>query len=248
MLVDGDNSHVNCVCSVDSQLAQFQIDSGSTYTQILPALAPRHVPRHGLGAAQSLGRLLWFPTCEVHLAPLDCHGNVMGLGVAGSQPTRVQVGSLNLLGLRELRQWRVQLTFSPEASCSADPGLAEATLSMHEGPSLPSSVVPLDEALSAASALNEGVVTAEDATSDTHPWLVDIRKVSEAVRKANGLAWWPMSALPPPSPMALAPLRKCQRPPTPKPSLRSTSGPGILFGTADALVSETIPPLLLPMP
>merc|ERR1719188_2961046 len=71
MLVSGDEARVTCTCAVDGRRAEFQIDCGSTYSQILPSLAPRRVPRHGLGAARCLGRRLWFPTCAVWLAPVS---------------------------------------------------------------------------------------------------------------------------------------------------------------------------------
>jgi hypothetical protein len=55
MLIDGDQSGVTCVCVVDGVPAGFQIDCGSTFTQTSSALAPKRMPRRGLGSASCLG-------------------------------------------------------------------------------------------------------------------------------------------------------------------------------------------------
>lgn len=226
MLLEGDGVQVSCVCAVDGRVAGFQIDCGSTFSQIVPSLAPRRVPRLGLGSAQCLGRRLWFPTCDVLLAPADAEGNLVaaagssGLwgtssGVMASTTeadrhpetdiplTRVQVGPQNLLGLRELRRWQVQLTFGPTADCAsllaltAVPSAAMAAASMRRAAAVASSAegpdeeeeddlaeegaaagtVPLADALRAAEVLNGGEVAPEDAVSEAFPWLVDVQQV-----------------------------------------------------------------------
>jgi len=252
ILIDGDHSRVTCVCVVNNIPAGFQIDCGSTFSQISPELAPQHVPRHGLGSASCLGRRMWFPTCEVELAPVDPEGRVVQLG-GPDEPgiTRVQVGSSNLLGLHELRRWRVELSFAPEANhCSMLPSRTEL-------PSLaaPTSIgiedtISLADALQAASALNEGVVELEEARCSEFPWLVDASKVVAALRRRKEApCWWPgfgfpcdaliaapsSGAVPKASALGLSP------------ALPTTAH--VLFGTADALLSDSeIPPLLPPPP
>jgi hypothetical protein len=163
----------------------------------------------------------------------------------------VQVGSSNLLGLHELRRWRVELSFAPEANhCSMLPSRTEL-------PSLaaPTSIgiedtISLADALQAASALNEGVVELEEARCSEFPWLVDASKVVAALRRRKEApCWWPgfgfpcdaliaapsSGAVPKASALGLSP------------ALPTTAH--VLFGTADALLSDSeIPPLLPPPP
>lgn len=242
MFVDNDSAQVKCVCAVDERCAEFQIDCGSTFTQISSSLAPKLVPRLGLGFARSLGSIVWFPTCDVKLAPVDQRGNIVRYNGMEAVVSRVQVGVTNLLGLRELRQWRVQLSFSPEAHCSMSPD-ALSTSSSSSLDAVPGGTATLEEAIRAAEALSKGEVLAEDAVSDDYPWLVDIRKVLDRRRPESVPFWWP--ALSPVTETALT--RK-----SPASSFRGSSAGAsaaqILFGTPDALVSHTMPPPLLTWP
>jgi len=219
MLLDGDDAQVSCVCIVNGHPSSFQIDSGSTFTQIVPSLAPERVPRYGLGFSSCMGKKLWFPTCEVALAPVDLKGYEL---TSGRVTASVQIGSSNLLGLRELRRWRVQLLFLPEAKCSAFP-LPASQWEQESGHV--HSTVPLAGALRAAEALSNGEISAEDVRSDTLPWLLDAAKAMAALHPAK--PWWPMRtalpARPPAQPLSLA--RDFE----------------VLFGTDDALVSHTMP-------
>lgn len=250
MLVESGDKQVTCICAVDSQLATFQIDSGSTFSQISPSLAPARVPRFGLGVASCLGRRRWFPTCEVQLAPLDTDGNVMWMGDDTElvQPVRVQIGPLNLLGLRELQEWRVQLTFGPEARCSVSPTRVNSLKGIQDG--FLHDTVALEDALRAANALTEGELDVDDARSDIQPWLVDVVKCMSSLRARTMFRqhWWPTpSQMSPPS-MGLASARM---PATPQLTAGATKqvgqscSNGVLFGTADALLSHSmLPPLL----
>lgn len=262
MLVEGTPSQVSCICSVEGRLAAFQIDSGSTFTQIVPDLAPQLVPRLGLGSASVLGRRVWFPTCSVNLAPVDPEGNVVVFGGASLKAaiprSRVQIGSLNLLGLLELRRWRVLLDFGP-ASCSCSVALMELDddpLSSCDG----GQTVPLEDALRAAEVLNNGTVQAEEAISDQNPLRVDVAKVLEMSRARTMAPWWPLDSLALMMPQETATVSTHMQQPNMAPALQphwqrqpnKASGIGVgmavLFGTADALVSDTMLPPLLPPP
>lgn len=260
MLIDGgDQSRVTCVCVVDGVPAGFQIDCGSTFSHIAPELAPPHVPRHGLGSASCLGRRLWFPTCEVQLAPVDPEGRIVQLGgVQERLTTRVQVGRCNLLGLHELRRWRVEVSFAPEAHhCSmhspaplASPEVAVEAETVQE-------TLPLAEALRAAAALNEGLVTPEEACCSQRPWLLDASKVIAALRRQEeGSApptmptcTWSGFSFPGDALIAECIPTGVARVP-PLGLVRSVPVTAdVLFGTADALLSSSeIPPLLPPSP
>lgn len=247
MLIDGDQSRVTCVCVVNGIPAGFQIDCGSTFSHISQELAPRHVPRHGLGSASCLGRRLWFPTCEVQLAPVDPEGRIVQLGGVDEPPTtRVQVGSSNLLGLHELRRWRVELSFTPEANhCSMAPSRNEHPPTSPIG--VPEDTISLLDALRACSALNEGAVELEEARCSERPWLVDASKVVTILRmRDQATCWWPGFNFSQPSDALIA----AGAPGVAKaPPLTSPVTADVLFGTADALLSDSqIPPLLPPPP
>lgn len=255
MLIDGDQARVTCVCVVNGTPAGFQIDCGSTFSHICPELAPERVPRHGLGSAACLGRRLWFPTCKVQLAPVDEDGYAVHPdGADEPLTTRVQVGSSNLLGLHELRRWRVELSFTPEVHhCSVRPPSKEHAHDRSGSPPLGTEdTLPLADALRAASALNKGTVTLEEACCSERPWLVDASKVVAVLRSREQISlpsWWSgfdlpvhgdalIAACPPASAAKASPLGL-------SPSLPVTAD--VLFGTADALLSESqIPPLLPP--
>jgi len=239
---------------VDGVPAGSQIDCGSTFSHIAPELAPQHVPRHGLGSASCLGRRLWFPTCQVQLNPVDPEGYIVETG-DGDEPltTRVQVGSSNLLGLYELRRWRVNLSFAPEAhTCSMQPSSRRQAPIASTCPMDVGDTMPLLDALRAASALNEGTVDPEEARCSQRPWLVDASKVIATVRRRTEVSvpswcssfglYQPSNALiaacPPASAAKAQPLGL-------SPALPVTAD--VLFGTADALLSHSeIPPLLPP--
>lgn len=253
MLIDGDQARVTCVCVVNGIPAGFQIDCGSTFSHISPELAPERVPRHGLGSAACLGRRLWFPTCEVKLAPVDEDGYVVHPdGADEPLPTRVQIGSSNLLGLHELRRWRVELSFTPEVHhCSVRPPLKELASSPVSSLGT-EDTVPLADALRAASALNKGTVTLEEACCSDRPWLLDASKVVTILRRSEQISvpsWWSGFNLPVQGDALIA---ACPAAGTEKasplglsPALPVTAD--VLFGTADALLSESqIPPLLPP--
>lgn len=256
MLIDGDQARVSCVCVVNGIPAGFQIDCGSTFTQIAPELAPQRVPRHGLGSASCLGRRLWFPTCEVELAPVDREGHIVHIGTADEPlATRVQIGSSNLLGLFELRRWRVDLSFGPEANhCSMRPPPREQPPIASSTRVDAADTVLLTDAIRAASALNEGTVAPEEARCSHHPWLVDASKVIAALRrredeKVTAPSWWSSFSLPCDALIADRATVGLARVPRLglSPALPLTAD--VLFGTADALVSHSeIPPLLAPPP
>jgi len=268
MLVDVDGAELGCICMVGGVPARFQVDTGSTFTQIAPALAPARVSRFGLGSAVCLGRRLWFPTCEVQIVPVGVGGAAIGsLGTGDLAPadtcdgavTRVQIGALNLLGLNELRRWRVQLAFEPEASCSVDLSVfatwaprqrcPHQQKERHDVTTVDDSTLSLQEALRAAEALTRGEVAAEDARSEQYPHLVDASKVTAALLalKVCDASCWPpaharASLQPSPETSALTISLPALRRPLPAPRLP------VLFGTADALVSDTFPPPRLPWP
>lgn len=254
MFTDGDQARVTCVCVVDGVPAGFQLDCGSTFTQISSALAPQRVPRHGLGSAFCLGRRLWFPTCEVLLAPVDSEGGIVQL-MAAAEPlaTRVQIGSSNLLGLQELRRWRVTLSFTPETHhCSMQLPPQEHPQAAPISPLDREDSVSLADALSAASALNEGTVDPEEGCCQQSPWLIDASKVMAVLRRreeVNAPTQWSIFSLSQPSD-ALTSWRSAEEMAKVPylglpPGLPMTAD--VMFGTADALVSESeIPPLLPP--
>lgn len=259
LLLDSDEKSLSCVCVVNGKAASFQVDCGSTYTQIARSLAPQFVPRHGLGVANCLGRHLWFPTCEVPFGLIDADGNIIhppGSEGAALPPIRVQIGALNLLGLRELKRWRVQLAFSPEAPCSAFIAQAEAQAAVAAEPATHESLVSLAEALRAAAALSEGEVAAAEACCDERPWLVDVVKVLSLTRPLSRAFPWlpllaplaiPASGLVPLPALALLPSagsdaaagtkrRRGHQVPAAAPV---PSAEDVLFCTSDALVSRT---------
>jgi len=250
MFTDGDQARVTCVCVVNGVSAGFQIDCGSTYTQISSALAPERVPRHGLGSASCLGRRLWFPTCEVMLAPVDSEGGPVQ-PMPADEPTlhsplstRVQIGSSNLLGLHELRRWRVALSFAPEAHhCSMQISPKEEPAQADPAPLMDGGdTVLLADALRAASALNEGTIEAEEGRCHEYPWLLDTSKVIDLLKlhEARASPSWPGFSMWRPSD-ALISVPRLGLPPS-----RPVTA-DVLFGTADALLSDSeIPPLLGP--
>lgn len=249
MLVEGGGaqvSKVNCVCAVDGRLAAFQIDCGSTFSQIAPPLAPERVPRFGLGSADCLGSRRWFPTCKVHLAPVGPEGDTLRL--TGEAPeVRVQIGAVNLLGLLELRRWCVQLTFTPGGCLGSVGSLGEVAVAAHSVADSPEASVPLTDALRAAEMLNTGEVVAEEAVNELHPGLVDVLRVLEVSHARR-----PATIVP--EPFALQPLaaRRGRQTSLARRMRQASKIPGmaaaVLFGTADALVSETMLPPLLPPP
>jgi len=250
MMVDSEQSQVSCICAVNGTAASFQIDCGSTFTQIIPSLAPARVPRYGLGFAKCLDRLLWFPTCQVNLAPVDSEGYVVQERLASSDheviPTLVQIGAVNLLGLQELRRWRVQLSFSPLVHCSVAPEGNVPELDRC-GASPDGPTVLLESALQAAAALSEGKVAVEEGQSEQYPWRVDINRVMMAlgVKQQGKMCWMRAASLQPVEDMSKNIVR--QLVPVQPPVVPSVPDMGVLFGTADALISQTIPlPLLAP--
>lgn len=231
---------VSCICSVDGRLAPFQIDSGSTFSQITPELAPQRVPRLGLGSADCLGRRLWFPTCSIALAPVGADGTVLVFGdgatVQAAIPrARVQIGTVGLLGLLELQRWCAQLSFAPYGGCSCSVVLAAPSAEQahfHEE----DETVTLEDAMQAAEVLNSGALAAEEAVSDRHPHRVDAAKVLEMSRPRTYSPWLPARS---------SAVGKRLRQAATTTRLASQA---VLFGTADALVSQTMPPPLLPAP
>jgi len=272
--VEGGPTQVSCLCSVDGRLAGFQVDSGSTFSQIVPELAPENVPRLGLGSANCLGRRVWFPTCDVFLAPVDQEGHVLDFeGSLAFQATlaksRVQIGPVNLLGLMELQRWQVQLTFGPgvcNSSVLLGASAEETTRSFGDG----HETMPLREVLRAAEVLNSGTVVAEEAVSEANPQRVDAARVLELSRAKALVSLWPTTGVGSSSPLresaealevasALQPVvppsrRQEGRPPGHKVGsghfahMDHAEMKVVLFGTADALLSDTMLPPLLPPP
>lgn len=251
MLIDGDQSGVTCICVVDGVPAGFQIDCGSTFTQISSALAPKRVPRRGFGSASCLGRRLWFPTCDVLLAPVDSQGGVVQLRAAAETlPTRVQIGSSNLLGLHDLRRWRVALSFAPEAhDCSMQPPPADEQPQAAPVDDSLEDDMTLGDALRASQALNEGTVDPEEGRCDEYPWLVDGSKVIELLQRreeANTSCLWSGFSLPCDALISCSGVDLAQVPRLGLPPVMPATA-DVLFGTADALLSDCeIPPLLPP--
>lgn len=275
MYVDGDDSRATCLCVVDEVPASFQIDCGSTFTQISPSLAPQRVPRFGLGSALCLGRRHWFPTCEVHLAPVDSNGRIVrNLYNGETKVAQVQIGALNLLGLRELRRWHVQMSFAPATATQCSVATASSsTAACSPRAALRSSecnldtTVTLQDALQAAAALSNGDVAPEDARSENEPWLVDAIKVLRVLRcrdEVYSTPWWPTPSSPestapqaarvggtgfaPDGMLALRAPSKVPRRSLFRLATDTGKAGSVLFGTADALLSHTIPPPLLPPP
>jgi len=117
--------------------------------------------------------------------------------------------------------------------------------------------VPLQDALRAAQALTNGEVVPEEAVGDAMPWLLDVTKVLARLRPADALAPWFFGGFNGLGGRGRQGDQRGRAAPSAKPLQGSArrrekvaplDSAAVLFGTADALVSETMLPPLLTWP